>query len=215
MSRKIIIADNHELSRYAMKSIIANYNLAIDNKTIIVEKADALRRELAQDEEAVVVIDMRNFDLLRTEDLVLMQDEHQKTRWIVFSGELSEILVRRLSAWTSFSFVLKECRIDEIVTALKLALAGERYYCHQIMDMLLAPERKDETEQLTQTEIEVLRLTAQGRTVKEIASIRNSSAHTITAHKRNIFRKIGVNTSYEATMVAARMGLIDLMEYYI
>lgn len=215
MSKNIIIADNHELSRYAIESIIANYNLAIDRKAIAVEKANELRKLLTEDDDAVVVIDMRNFDLLRTEDLVLLGEEHSKTRWIVISAELSEIIVRRLSAWSNYSFVLKECRIDEIVTALKLAIAGERYICHQITDMLLAPQKKDDTEQLTQTEIEVLRLTAQGKTVKEIANIRNSSAHTITAHKRNIFRKIGVNTSYEATMVAAKMGLIDLMEYYI
>lgn len=215
MTRRIIIADNHELSRYAIEQLIANNNLTVKKELSIAINATELRKTLSEDDNASVIIDMANFDLLHTEDLVILQGEHPNTMWIVMSSELSEITARRLSAWTNFSFVLKDCRIDEILSAIKLSIAGDRFICHQIMDILLSPQKKEETVQLTTTEIEVLRLTAQGRSVKEIANIRNSSTHTIIAHKRNIFRKIGVNTSYEATMAAARMGLIDLMEYYI
>ena len=70
-------------------------------------------------------------------------------------------------------------------------------------------------DELTETEIEILKLTAQGKSVKEIAYDRNSSYHTINTHKRNIFRKLGINTSYEATRYAMRAGLVDLVEYYI
>jgi DNA-binding NarL/FixJ family response regulator len=51
--------------------------------------------------------------------------------------------------------------------------------------------------------------------VKEIAVERNSSIHTITTHKKNIFRKINVNTIYEATKYALRAGLVEMVEYYI
>jgi DNA-binding NarL/FixJ family response regulator len=45
--------------------------------------------------------------------------------------------------------------------------------------------------------------------VKEIANERCSSIHTITTHKKNIFRKIGVNNVYEAMQYARRAGLSD------
>lgn len=58
-------------------------------------------------------------------------------------------------------------------------------------------------------------LIASGFSAKEIAAKRVSSIHTITTHKKNIFRKLGVNNIYEATRYAFRVGLIELVEYYI
>ena len=51
--------------------------------------------------------------------------------------------------------------------------------------------------------------------VKEIAAERNSSIHTITTHKKNIFRKLQINSVYEATKYALRAGLLEMVEYYI
>ena len=54
-----------------------------------------------------------------------------------------------------------------------------------------------------------------GKTVKEIADLRNSSVHTIITHEKNLFRKLEVNNVYEATKYALKAGLIELVEYYI
>ena len=63
---------------------------------------------------------------------------------------------------------------------------------------------------LTATEIEVLRLVALGKSVKEIALERHSSVHTITTYKKNIFRKINVHTIYDAMRYAYKAGLVEL-----
>jgi DNA-binding NarL/FixJ family response regulator len=68
---------------------------------------------------------------------------------------------------------------------------------------------------LTQTETEILKSIAQGKTTKDIAAQRFSSVHTITTHRKNIFRKLGINTAHEATKYALRAGLIDASEFYI
>ena len=60
-----------------------------------------------------------------------------------------------------------------------------------------------------------LKLIARGRSVKEMASDRNSSIHTIITHKKNIFRKLDVNNIYEATKYALRAGLVEMIDYYI
>jgi len=54
-----------------------------------------------------------------------------------------------------------------------------------------------------------------GQTTKEIAEHRFSSFHTVNTHRKNIFRKIGVNNVHEATKYALRAGLVDSAEYYI
>ena len=50
---------------------------------------------------------------------------------------------------------------------------------------------------------------------KEIAADKNLSFHTINSHRKNIFRKLGVNNVHEATKYAMRAGIVDLAEYYI
>ena len=56
---------------------------------------------------------------------------------------------------------------------------------------------------------------AMGLTTREIAEKRFSSCHTVNTHRKNIFRKWGVNTIHEATKHALRAGLIDASDYYI
>ena len=82
--------------------------------------------------------------------------------------------------------------------------------------MLLTPTQTTQEEnRLTPTETEILRDIALGLTTREIAEKRYSSFHTVTTHRKNIIRKIGVNNVHEATRYALRAGLVDSAEYYI
>ena len=65
------------------------------------------------------------------------------------------------------------------------------------------------------TEVEVVRAIAQGKTTKEIAAERFSSIHTINTHRKNLFRKLHVNTAHEAIKAAVRAGLINESDYLI
>jgi len=68
---------------------------------------------------------------------------------------------------------------------------------------------------LTATEMEIVKAIAKGKTTKEIAEERISSIHTITTHRKNIFRKLGVNTAHEVIKYAIRKGWVDPTEFYI
>ena len=68
---------------------------------------------------------------------------------------------------------------------------------------------------MTKTEVEVLKEIAIGLTTREIAEKRFSSFHTVNTHRKNIFRKLGVNNVHEAIRYAMRSGLVDAAEYYI
>ena len=86
------------------------------------------------------------------------------------------------------------------------------------MELLIEEQSTDshpETVNLTKTEQEVLKDIALGMTTKEIAAKRFSSFHTVNTHRKNIFRKLGVNNVHEATKYALRAGLVDAAEYYI
>jgi DNA-binding NarL/FixJ family response regulator len=139
-----------------------------------------------------------------------------QAHWLLFSDELSEDFIRRVSMEPQVSMMLKNNSGDEIRTALQCVARGERFLCHQVTNLLLtAAKSVDVHSVLTPTELDILRMIARGLSVKEIAQERVSSIHTIVTHKKNIFRKLEVNNVYEATKYALRAGLVEMVEYYL
>ena len=150
------------------------------------------------------------------EEFLIIEKRFPRVRWILFSNELSEDFIRRMSIARNIGMILKENSGEEIHSALMCTAHGERFLCHQITNLLIIGSDKPEIHSvLTVTEIDILKLIAHGKSVKEIALERTSSIHTIITHKKNIFRKLGVNNVYEATKYTLRAGLIEMIEYYI
>lgn len=209
-----ILADNQDITRAGMRYLIASR--IRDARIACAGCKRDLIRELDGRRDAVVVIDYTLFDLSSIDELRILAIRFPEVRWVLFSEELSEGFIRQAMAEENVSIVLKENSEEEIVSALECACQGKRYLCRQIAGVTLAShERGDARSGLTQAETEILRLIARGMSVKEIAERRVSSAHTIITHKKNIFRKLGVNNVYEATKYALRAGLVELAEYYI
>ena len=92
--------------------------------------------------------------------------------------------------------------MQEITEAIMFAINGNRFICQRMTEMLLVPNKLEEDINLTKTETEILKDIALGMTTKEIAEKRISSFHTINTHRKNIFRKLGVNNAHEATKYA-------------
>ena len=211
-----ILADNQDITRAGLHYYLSL--IALDHQ----ERAVANKNELLAalkgcNGKAVVILDYTLSDLQNIEELLIIGKRFPDSRWLLFSNELSESLIRRMAAEPDVSLLLKECPSEEITAALKCIIKGERYLCHQIANLLLTRTSKpsDSHSLLTPTEVDILKLVAQGKSVKEIAQLRTSSIHTIITHKKNIFRKLEVNNVHEATKYALRAGLIEMMEYYI
>ena len=115
------------------------------------------------------------------------------------------------------SVLMKDARMSEIEQCLDYVLHGKRFLCQHATNMILVPAYllEKETVPLTKTEVEVLKEIAIGLTTREIAEKRFSSFHTVNTHRKNIFRKLGVNNVHEAIRYAMRSGLVDAAEYYI
>lgn len=117
------------------------------------------------------------------------------------------------------NIVLKNASGQEILNAAESAANRRKYYSSEILDMILESiesKQQAETEnQLTFSEKEIVRLIAGGLTTKDIAARRNISFHTVNTHRKNIFRKLKVNSASELIMKAIKAGWIDNIEYYI
>jgi DNA-binding NarL/FixJ family response regulator len=209
-----IIADNQDITRRGMHGYISD--LFGGCRTEDVADKQELVQALTKHNECLVIFDYTLFDMNDVEEFLIIEKRFPNVRWLLFSDELSERFFRRLGIERNIGMILKESSGEDIRSALKCMVRGERFICHQIADLWMS--NSDSTEQnsvLTVTETDILRLIAHGKSVKEIAAERTSSVHTIVTHKKNIFRKIGVNNVYEATKYALRAGLVELVEYYI
>jgi DNA-binding NarL/FixJ family response regulator len=213
------IADNQAISKRGLEAYIKE--LFEDKADIVgVEDRKQLTAELEKNANSgIVVLDYTLFDIPGVEEFLLLTERFRQVDWLLFSTELSDTFVRRLGAEPKVSILLKDNSEEEIISALRCTAKGERYLCHQVVSLLLSERETHNANagenELTPTEKEILKLIAMGKTVKEIASIRISSIHTITTHKKNIFRKLRVNNVYEATKYALRAGLVEMSDYYI
>lgn len=215
--RDFILADNQELTRHGLKSLIEE----MGGHVRTVEDKAALVEQLRRDDKVVVVTDFTLFDFTDEDNMLIVAQRFDEARWLLVSDDLSRATIRKFVFGSKhISIVFKDTPLYIIREALRVALAGSRYICQHATETLLAGEADDNAAHgsaaaLTATETDVLKLIAQGRTTKEIAEARTSSVHTINTHRKNIFRKLGVNTAHEAVKYAFRAGLVDTSEFYI
>ena len=209
-----IIADNQELTRAGLKSII---KAKAPGETSIADDKTELIIQLKEHPESIILLDYTLYDFADANSLLITADRFSKSQWILISDDLTtDFIAQTYYSSRNISILFKDSPVNDIVNAIRSAQDGNRYISQRATEILLSQRQKDEIEtNLTQTEIEILKAIAQGKTTKEIANERFSSVHTINTHRKNIFRKIGVNSAHEAIKYAFRSGLVDTSEFYI
>ena len=213
--RNYIIADNQELTRFALENILQK-----DEETAVFRAFDkaGLVALLKEHESAVVLLDYTLFDFADEDQLLIIAERFNLSDWILISDELTPQFMRRV-VYSShqFSVVFKDGPLSEVKDALQAVDRHTRYLSQRALEAIITQQQEEDKADnlLTQTETEIVKAIAQGKTTKEIAAERFSSIHTVTTHRKNIFRKLGINTAHEAVKYALRAGLIDPSEFYI
>ena len=212
--RNYIIADNQELTGYALQNLLKR-----DEASAIFRAVDkaGLIQLLKEHEDSVVFLDYTLFDFADEDQLLIVAERFSLSEWILISDELTPQFIRRV-VYSShqFSVVFKDGPMSEIREALQAVERHSRYLSQRALEFIITQQQEEEKPDiLTQTETEIVKAIAQGKTTKEIAAERFSSIHTVTTHRKNIFRKLGINTAHEAVKYALRAGLIDPSEFYI
>lgn len=219
--REFIIADNQDITKAGMMFLLSRQKdtallLEADNKAELIQ-------QLRLHPGAVVILDYTSFDFVSSDELIVLHERFKEADWLLFSDELSIGFLRQvLFSSMSFGVVLKDNSKEEILTALQCASRKERFICNHVSNLLLSGNSQtsllhpiQQNDLLTPAERSILKEIALGKTTKEIAVERNLSCHTINSHRKNIFRKLGVNNAHEATKYAMKAGIVDLVEYYI
>ena len=212
--RNYIIADNQELTSFALQSLLQK-----DEENIVYRAfdKDGLVAMLKEHENALVMLDYTLFDLADDDQLLIIAERFSLSEWILISDDLTPQFIRRV-VYSShqFSVVFKDSPLSKIREAISAVNRHTRYLSQRALETIIIQQQEEDTPSiLTTTEMEIVKAIALGKTTKEIAAERFSSIHTITTHRKNIFRKLGINTAHEAVKYALRAGLIDPSEFYI
>ena len=211
--KNVVLADLQDITRYAIHRMAEDMGAAQIKKALNV---NAVKEELGMNsKDTVVVLD---YSLLNTteEEVLLMHLRYPDAHFLFFSEQLSRDFLRRLCLGNNrFSVVLKNSPLCEISEALETVFKGRQYICSDAQSIINTPEEKDDRSPLTKTEKDILRLMAMGKKSKDIAEERFLSVYTVMTHRKNIFRKLGVNNAQEAVRFALRAGIVDPLEYYI
>ena len=131
-----------------------------------------------------------------------LREASPETRICVYTADGDATLAAEAQAAGAFAVLLKESPLSEIVRALELVLAGQHY-----LDPGLAPARL-KAATLTQRELDVLELLAEGLPHEEIGRRLGISSETVRTHLRKASGRLGAATRTQAVATALRLGLM-------
>lgn len=210
MSIRLLIADDHEVVRAGLKSLLAD----VRDIQVVAEAADgdeAVRQALRHRPE-VVLMDVRMNKNDGLAALGRLRDALPGVPVIMFSGYDNPTYVARAVALGAAGYLVKTATRHEIVGAIRQAAGGESLWSREglrrVSGALTAPRAgQDLDAPLTKRESEVLKQLALGLSNKEIAQALEISYETVKEHVQHILRKLGVADRTQAAVWAVRKGL--------
>ena len=178
---KFILADNQELTRFALESLILSRG---DHDIYKVSDKAGLVEKLKAHENAVVLLDYTLFDFADEDQLLIVAERFALSQWILISDELTPQFLRRVVyASHQFSIVFKDGPLKDLRDALDAVSRYTRFISQRALEAIINQQQEEESQPsiLTETETEIVRAIAQGKTTKEIANelARTSSANWV------------------------------------
>lgn len=144
---------------------------------------------------------------------------HPQTALVILTAQVTKADISEYTKLGICTILNKNADAEELFSAFEAALKGKKFYSDDVLDVLMeTPTSKyalEEPKNLTASEIEIVKLIADGKTTKEIAAHKCISIHTVNTHRKNIFRKLGVTNVSELIIQAIKAGWINNIEYFI
>jgi DNA-binding NarL/FixJ family response regulator len=201
---RLMLVDDHVLMRMGLVSATA---VEPDMKVVCEiedgkEAVDAFRLHRPD----VVVVDLRLPGMDGIEIIKALRNEFGSVRILVFSNYgAGDDVARSIQAGAS-GYVVKDMPLEKLLEAIRTVYAGKQYLPPEIAGRLTGRIQS----QLSDRELEVLRLIAGGLSNKEIASRIGIVEGTVKAHVTNIFQKLGAVDRTSAVTIAMKRHLLQL-----
>lgn len=210
MGIRILIADDHEVVRSGLRTLVQGTNIEIIAEAKTGDEAVKLTNKHKPD---VVLLDIRMTDSDGLNALGRIKLDRPEMPVLMLSTYDNPTYVARAVALGANGYLMKGLGRDELLAAIRRAAEGgdawTREELRRVTGALATPRVAGDVEvPLTQRESEVLRQLALGLTNKEIAQALGISYETVKEHVQHVLRKIGVTDRTQAAVWAVRKGLV-------
>jgi two-component system NarL family response regulator len=202
---RVLIADDHSLVTEGLANII-NYD---PEMTVVAQAEDGqqainLYREHQPD---ITLMDLRMPGMGGVEAITVICAEFKSARIIVLTTyDGDEDIYRGLRAGAQ-GYLLKDAKPNELLNAIRMVHSGQQYVSPTVARKLV---ERMKNPVLSERELEVLRLMAQGLSNQDIGTALNIGESTVKSHVTRILSKLGVSDRTQAVIVSVRRGLVSL-----
>lgn len=209
-SISVMIVDDHDVVALGLRSLledVAGFTVLGAAHNV----ADAVA-EVEQRTPDVVLMDYRLPDGTGAEATRAIRALPDAPSVVMVTSAVDRrVLGQSLDAGCS-GFVSKNADRDDLVAAVRAAAAGDSYFTRDVLRHLVDLRRFDGAgdNELSDREVEVLQLVADGRSTEDIASELYLSPHTVKNHLRHLMEKLHVHTKLQAVVTALRAGIISI-----
>jgi NarL family two-component system response regulator LiaR len=209
---KVLLVDDHEMVRIGLSAVLSTE----EDLEVVGEAAggaDAIRLAQAYKPD-VILMDLVMDGMDGVETTRRIMEMLPDTKVIVLTSYVDDDKLYPVIEAGAFSYLLKTSRAAEIADAIRAAARGQSVLEPQVaakmMNRLRQPKRQAAVhEELTEREMEVLRLIAQGKSNQEIADELFIGVKTVKFHVTNLLAKLGLEDRTQAAIYALKNGLTD------
>lgn len=206
---KIALVDDHALFRNGMRGLIDGKR----NCRVVAEASDGsefLENEIAMAAD-VVFMDIAMPTTSGDKATVIALERNPNLQIICLSMHGEEKYYSLMVEAGAKGFLLKDSSIEEVFSAIEAVMRGEEYICNEVMQALSgAMRRNEETEMLSEREIDVLLGICRGLSTQEIADTLFLSKRTVDTHRANILEKTGSKNTASLVVYAIKHNLVEV-----
>jgi two-component system response regulator NreC len=204
---RIVLADDHVVVRSALRMLLE----AEPEFEVVSEagNADEAARKVRGHHPQVLVLDLNMPGVSGLVILPRIREESPETQIVVLTMQNEPAFAREALQAGALGYVLKEAADAELVQAVRMAAAGEKYLQPELGARLAAEPAGSTPDDLSDRELEVLRLIALGHTNSEIAEQLHLSVRTVESHRAHIQQKLLLTTRSELVRYALERGLVE------
>ncbi len=203
---RVLIVDDHPMVADGIRAILESYD-EIDVVGTLANGQEAVDQvEMIAPDVVLMDLNMPQLGGLSATEILL--ERNADTRILILSMHDAPEYVSTAMRHGARGYILKDVPTEEIYTAILTVMKGETYLCTGASGAL-EPNTSGGEEILTAREQMILLQLAQGKSNKAVARELDISVHTVETHRKNIKRKLGINSTAGLTRYALEHGVLQ------
>jgi two-component system response regulator NreC len=203
---RIVLADDHAVVRSGLRMLLDSER----DFEVVAEASDVegARRYVRGHHPGVLVLDLNMPGGSSLEAIPAIREESPGTQIVILTMQQEPAFAREALRAGALGYVLKEAADEELVEAVRRAAAGESYLNPRLGARIASEPPPGPPDDLSEREVDVLRLIALGHTNTEIGEQLFLSVRTVETHRSHIQQKLVLSTRAELVGYALKRGLI-------